>query len=96
MLHMPSQGSLLGYSVDETNAEWTIAHLKEFLLELSKESGATSINVVAHSMGNRPMAAAMQQISWELPKSRPRHSTELCWQRPTLTPIDFVAIFRRR
>lgn len=62
----PSQGSLLGYSVDETNAEWTTTHLKQFLLELANESGAASINVVAHSMGNRPMTAAMEQIQWQL------------------------------
>ncbi|QDS87677.1 hypothetical protein EC9_18560 [Rosistilla ulvae] len=62
----PSQASLVGYTVDENNSEWTIAHLKEFLLELVQESGAKSVNVVAHSMGNRPMTAVMQQIGWEL------------------------------
>ncbi len=58
----PSQGSLLGYSIDENNSEWTIPHFKQFLLELVQDSGAKSINVVAHSMGNRVMTAAMQQI----------------------------------
>jgi esterase/lipase superfamily enzyme len=57
---------LIGYSIDENNAEWTIPHLKQFLLELAQESGAESINVIAHSMGNRAMTAAMQQISWQL------------------------------
>ncbi|TWU27147.1 hypothetical protein Pla52o_10110 [Novipirellula galeiformis] len=64
----PSQASLLGYTIDENNSEWTIPHLKQFLSELASESGATSINVVAHSMGNRAMTAAMQQIRWELPE----------------------------
>ncbi|MEM9643510.1 MAG: alpha/beta hydrolase [Planctomycetota bacterium] len=58
----PSQASLLGYTIDENNAQWTAANLKEFLMELAQESGASSINVVAHSMGNRPMTTAMQQI----------------------------------
>ncbi|WP_417730915.1 alpha/beta hydrolase [Rosistilla oblonga] len=62
----PSQASLVGYTIDENNSEWTIAHLKEFLLELVHESGAKSVNVVAHSMGNRPMTAVMQQIGWEM------------------------------
>ena len=61
----PSQGTLIGYSVDETNAAWTGTHLEEFLLELANESGADSINVIAHSMGNRPMTTAMQQIRWQ-------------------------------
>ncbi|MFK8112051.1 MAG: alpha/beta hydrolase [Rubripirellula sp.] len=61
----PSQGTLVGYPIDETNAAWTTAHFKQFLLELVEESGARSINVVAHSMGNRPMTAAMEQIRWQ-------------------------------
>ncbi|GAA5511160.1 alpha/beta hydrolase [Novipirellula caenicola] len=67
----PSQASLMGYTIDENNSEWTIAHLKQFLTELAEESGAKSINVVAHSMGNRAMTAAMQQIRWELPIDAP-------------------------
>jgi esterase/lipase superfamily enzyme len=35
-------------------------------LELAEESGADSINVVAHSMGNRALTDAMQQISWQI------------------------------
>ncbi|MEZ6088877.1 MAG: alpha/beta hydrolase [Pirellulaceae bacterium] len=67
----PSQGTLMGYTIDENNSEWTIYHLKDFLLELIQESGARSINVVAHSMGNRAMTAAMQQIRWELEPEAP-------------------------
>lgn len=67
----PSQGSLLGYSIDENNSEWTIPHLKQVLLELVRDSGAKSINVVAHSMGNRVMTAAMQQINQGLAAGSP-------------------------
>jgi esterase/lipase superfamily enzyme len=63
----PSQGKLLSYSIDENNALWTVTHLREFLLELARESGADSINVVAHSMGNRAMTMAMQQIQHQSP-----------------------------
>jgi esterase/lipase superfamily enzyme len=62
----PSQGTLVGYPIDENNAEWTEEHLREFLIELASQSGAKSINVVAHSMGNRPMTAVMRQISWQM------------------------------
>jgi len=67
----PSQGTLLGYPIDESNAEWTEAHLKEFLIELATRSGAKSINVVAHSMGNRPMTAVMRQIRWKMAEDAP-------------------------
>ena len=75
----PSQASLVGYPIDETNAAWTTTHLKQFLMELVNESGARSINVVAHSMGNRPMTAAMEQIRWQ-------HDEELA------TPFDRIVL----
>lgn len=59
----PSQGTLLGYPIDENNAAWTVGHLKQFLTELVRDSDAKSIHVVAHSMGNRAMTAALQQMS---------------------------------
>ncbi|MDA7874082.1 alpha/beta hydrolase [Rhodopirellula sp.] len=59
----PSQATLTGYPIDANNADWTVPHLKEFLLDLATESGADSINVIAHSMGNRAMTAAIRQIS---------------------------------
>lgn len=67
----PSQGTLLGYPVDENNAAWTVGHLKEFLTDLVDRSGARSIHVVAHSMGNRAMTAAMQQIAYQRPDNEP-------------------------
>lgn len=67
----PSQGTLVGYPIDENNAEWTEEHLREFLIELASQSGAKSINVVAHSMGNRPMTAVMRQISWQMDEQDP-------------------------
>ena len=67
----PSQGTLIGYPIDANNAEWTVHHLQQFLLDLAEKSGAKSINVVAHSMGNRAMTAAMQQISWDLDADAP-------------------------
>jgi esterase/lipase superfamily enzyme len=62
----PSQGELLGYTVDENNVAWTVAHLKTFLYELAEKSDAKSINVIAHSMGNRALTSALSEISFEL------------------------------
>ena len=66
----PSQGSLVGYTIDENNAAWTAFNLRQFLLEIAEKSGARSINVVAHSMGNRAMTAALSQISTEVNPAR--------------------------
>ena len=59
----PSQAKLLGYTVDETNVKWTVPHLKQFLLDVSKRSGATTINLIAHSMGNRALTAALKEVA---------------------------------
>lgn len=57
-----NQSSLLTYTVDETNVAWAMPHLKKFLIELVEKSGATSINLVAHSMGNRALTGALKEI----------------------------------
>jgi esterase/lipase superfamily enzyme len=67
----PSQGSLLGYAIDENNAIWTVTHLKKFLTTLAEESGARSINVVAHSMGNRALTDAIRQIDYQRDSQSP-------------------------
>jgi esterase/lipase superfamily enzyme len=49
----PSQGGLTGYTVDETNAEWSQAHLVQTLKDLLDQTPAKRIYVIAHSMGAR-------------------------------------------
>ncbi len=84
----PSQAQLTAYTVDENNVEWTVPHLREFLLELAKESGADSICLIAHSMGNRALTKALQSLSYRL--ERP------IFDEVVLTAPDIDAdVFRR-
>lgn len=85
----PSQGSLLSYVVDENNSAWTIAHLKQFLLELADKSDAQSINVIAHSMGNRALTAALAEISWQLPEGSPEPFDRLVMAAPDVDADRF-------
>lgn len=62
----PSQGGLLKYTVDETNVVWTTPHLKQFLLDIVRHSGAEAVNLVAHSMGNRALTATLRELHLEL------------------------------
>lgn len=59
----PSQGELLKYTVDETNAAWTAAHFLNFLRDLRRRSGADRIHIIAHSMGNRPVIESLRALS---------------------------------
>jgi len=59
----PSEGTKVGYPVDYNNSEWTAPHLRWFLEDVSQRSGANLVHVVAHSMGNRPLVAALRDIA---------------------------------
>ncbi len=86
----PSQGGLLQYTVDETNVIWAVPHLKEFLLGIVEQSGAQSIHLIAHSMGNRALTAALQSIAYEF-RDRPPMFNQVI-----LTAPDIDAdVFRR-
>lgn len=49
----PSQGTLTGYTVDETNADWAQPHLVQTLKDLLDRTSAKRIYLVGHSMGTR-------------------------------------------
>lgn len=55
----PSQGSLKSYTVDEANAEWSVPHLTQFLMDLQEKTDIDKIHVIAHSMGTRVLTYAL-------------------------------------
>lgn len=59
----PSKGALAAYTHDEATVEWTIPHLKGFLEDLAARSGAEAIHLIAHSMGNRALTRALEQLA---------------------------------
>lgn len=65
----PSRGGLSDYLADEATVEWTVPHLKRFLSEIAANSHASTVHLVAHSMGNRALTAALKAIAAEAPAS---------------------------
>ena len=59
----PSRGSLLGYFADEKSVAETVGDLKQFLQDVATRSGATTVHLIAHSMGNRALLAAVSQLA---------------------------------
>ena len=57
---------VLTYKADEANVSWSAAHLKRFLLDVTEHSQAQSINLIAHSMGNRALATVLKELQLEL------------------------------
>lgn len=58
----PSAGTAAGYGVDYDSAAWSATHFEDFLRRLARDSGATEIHVVAHSMGNVVLTRALEAI----------------------------------
>ena len=86
----PSQGGLFQYAVDETNVVWTVPHLQQFLTGIAGQSGARSVHLIAHSMGNRALTSALRELSRELRGASP------LFHEVVLTAPDIDAeIFRR-
>jgi len=76
------------YPADETNVAWSVPHLKQFLLEIVKESRAQSINLIAHSMGNRALAAALREIQLEM-HDQARLFNQVILAAPDIDADDF-------
>ncbi len=61
----PSFGGVADYAFDEDSAAWSAPHLRRFLQLLRKHSGAANINLIAHSMGNRVLGMALEDLEVE-------------------------------
>lgn len=65
----PSQGTLAGYPIDETNIEWSEPPLAEFLRDLAAKGGMQAIFLVAHSMGGRGACRALRMLREQAPSA---------------------------
>jgi len=68
----PSQASLADYWPDYENAQWAVDDLANLLSVVATRSGADTLHLVAHSMGNGPALAALERLTDEQgPAGRP-------------------------
>jgi esterase/lipase superfamily enzyme len=59
----PSQGVLKGYLADAAAIEASEDALTDYLVDFGNQSGAQTVHVIAHSMGNRAVLRAFRQIA---------------------------------
>jgi esterase/lipase superfamily enzyme len=59
----PSAASTAGYLADEGAVARAVPKLKQFLEDVAAGSGATVVHVIAHSMGNRALVAALSAVA---------------------------------
>lgn len=63
----PSGGKVASYTYDRGSAEQSEPHLAEFLDIVVKESGAKSISLIAHSMGNELLMRVLERMRPAVP-----------------------------
>jgi len=64
----PSGGGVLGYGYDRESATQAEPYLQEFLALVVKQTGAKSVSVIAHSMGNLPLLNVLHDMAPALPR----------------------------
>jgi esterase/lipase superfamily enzyme len=63
----PSGGAVASYTYDRESAGAARPYLREFLDLVIKESGAKSISLIAHSMGNQPLLEVLKDMKAAAP-----------------------------
>lgn len=93
----PSQGQLnpVAYMADTNMTDVTAPLLKDFLVGLARDTGATRIHVIAHSMGNRVLTRALDAIvSDVLVQPKPRFNN-IALTAPDLDARVVIEISKR-
>jgi esterase/lipase superfamily enzyme len=83
----PSRASLSGYTADEESVQWTVPHLINFLQDLHDRTGANTIHIIAHSMGNRAILNALEILMRE---KSPVHFGQVVLAAPDVASSHFI------
>jgi esterase/lipase superfamily enzyme len=64
----PSGGAVASYTYDRESAQASEPYLREFLEMVVKETGAKSVSIIAHSMGNQPLMDVLRDMKSSAPE----------------------------
>lgn len=92
----PSRASLLGYFADgrEVN-DANIRDLVDYLYLLMNGANADRIHLVAHSMGNRFLARALEQLGETYPNPPEPLFDQVVWASPDVDAREFMHLLPR-
>jgi esterase/lipase superfamily enzyme/HEAT repeat protein len=62
----PSQANWYSYSTDQDNIELSASQIRDFLVDIATRSNADTVNLIAHSMGNVGLTAALSEIEQDV------------------------------
>jgi esterase/lipase superfamily enzyme len=79
----PSSGSVGKYVADFETVEWSAPHLRDFLQDLRRLTGARVVHLIAHSMGTRLLAMALENLQ------DPKHFQQIVLAAPDISAALF-------
>ncbi len=90
----PSNGSLLNYATDEETVSLTERSgvLHEFLTDFITETGAESIHLIAHSMGNRLLTRTFDKLPDARNSQGQKMINQLIMAAPDVNPKEFMLL----
>jgi Alpha/beta hydrolase of unknown function (DUF900) len=85
----PSQGTLLGYLVDETNLSWDEQNFRRFLTKLATRAWTKEIILVSHSMGARLVIPAVEFVDRNSASADASNISNIILASPDVDRQDF-------
>ncbi len=89
----PSGGAVASYTYDRESAEASEPYLRQFLDLVIKETGAKSISIIAHSMGNQPLLDVLKDMKAAAPEGV--EISQIIMAAPDVDADNFVNLARR-
>jgi acyl carrier protein len=59
----PSDGKLTSYPSDREDMTWSVTHIEQFFNDVLKKTRAERVHLIAHSMGNQGLIAALNTMA---------------------------------
>jgi len=83
----PSNAAMLRYAADRDHSLSTLPAFKRFVRDLSQNSGARTIHVIAHSMGNNALVHGLAELARE--ETNPPHFRQIIMAAPDVDRREF-------
>src|SRR6266699_964029 len=88
----PSRAAILAYLADGETIQLTKSPLVQFLMDVAKESGARVVHLIAHSMGNRALARALEDIVNTIDRRQRPKFRQIVLTAPDINREEFLQL----
>jgi len=65
----PSGGAVASYTYDRESAQASAPYMRRFLELVIQQTGAKSVSIIAHSMGNQPLLEVLRDMRYSAPQA---------------------------